>query len=61
MKRLLMISMILFSLTGCAGSDDHHNCTQNVSGCDSDKYSCPASSKCYETHDACRASGDCKV
>lgn len=57
MKRLLIISMLLMSLSACEGDDD--DCVQNVTGCDSDQYSCPASSRCYSTKGACSSSGDC--
>ncbi|HEX5054948.1 MAG TPA: hypothetical protein VFX02_00475 [Gammaproteobacteria bacterium] len=58
MKKLLFISMLLFSLNACNHFDDD-DCKTNVGGCADDKYSCPGADHCYESKAACSSSGEC--
>ena len=60
MKGLIIgvISLFAIAMSGCGGDDDDH-CTQNVSGCNADDWSCPESNYCYATDYGCSVSGDC--
>lgn len=57
---LVFLSFVFFVISGCGGNDTpSHSCTQNVSGCPSDYYSCPAAAMCYTTEEGCAQSGEC--
>jgi hypothetical protein len=53
---LVLVLAIAVFLIGC---DDDDNCDTDISGCDSDFYSCPAADNCYYTESACSSSGEC--
>ncbi|HEX7027285.1 MAG TPA: hypothetical protein VF268_08590 [Gammaproteobacteria bacterium] len=59
MKRLLTISMLVFSLFLLGCDDDDPDCVTGVAGCASDQYSCSAADNCYSTQSACSSSGEC--
>jgi hypothetical protein len=68
--KLLILSMILFSLIGCNKKDDkddpgpfvdENRCVTNVEGCENypSSYSCPEAGTCYTTEQYCIESGEC--